>query len=141
MNSLPLIPLDQHPPLGPLPPLVGRRGPGKQSSMAVYRQNLHDPADETEGQTGNTRGCLPLELRGNSMLHEDFPLVKFDVKCHRFWVQTFTQTLKANNKQCEYTHTVCCNTTGELYLHTKISDGQTVIQVLEIIKILVSGTP
>ncbi|RXN28053.1 titin-like protein [Labeo rohita] len=54
---------DQHPPLGPLPPLVGRRGPGKQSSMAVYRQNLHDPADETEGQTGNTRGCLPLELR------------------------------------------------------------------------------
>ncbi|KAK2905207.1 hypothetical protein Q8A67_007006 [Cirrhinus molitorella] len=54
---------DQHPPLGPLPPLVGRRGPGKQSSMAVYRQNLHDPADETEAQTGNTRGCLPLELR------------------------------------------------------------------------------
>ncbi|CAM4605138.1 unnamed protein product [Leuciscus chuanchicus] len=54
---------DQHPPLGPLPPLVGRRGPGKQSSMAVYRQNLHDPADTTEAQTGNTRGCLPPELR------------------------------------------------------------------------------
>ncbi|XP_016424469.1 titin homolog [Sinocyclocheilus rhinocerous] len=54
---------DQHPPLGPLPPLVGRRGPGKQSSMAVYRQNLHDPADTTETQTGITRGCLPLELR------------------------------------------------------------------------------
>ncbi|KAK7153885.1 hypothetical protein R3I94_007291 [Phoxinus phoxinus] len=54
---------DQHPPLGPLPPLVGRRGPGKQSSMAVYRQSLHDPADTTEAQTGNTRGCLPPELR------------------------------------------------------------------------------
>ncbi|XP_026074539.1 uncharacterized protein KIAA2012 homolog isoform X2 [Carassius auratus] len=54
---------DQHPPLGPLPPLVGRRGPGKQSSMAVYRQNLHDPEDTTETQTGITRGCLPLELR------------------------------------------------------------------------------
>ncbi|KTF94702.1 hypothetical protein cypCar_00002087, partial [Cyprinus carpio] len=54
---------DQHPPLGPLPPLVGRRGPGKQSSMAVYRQNLHDPVDTTETQTGITRGCLPLELR------------------------------------------------------------------------------
>ncbi|XP_051998755.1 uncharacterized protein LOC127655151 [Xyrauchen texanus] len=54
---------DQHLPQGPLPPLVGRRGPGKQSSMAVYRQNLHEPADTTEPQTGNTRGCLPLELR------------------------------------------------------------------------------
>ncbi|KAF4109440.1 uncharacterized protein KIAA2012 isoform X2 [Onychostoma macrolepis] len=54
---------DQHPPLGPLPPLVGRRGPGKQSSMAVYRQSLHDPADTSETQTGNTRGCIPLELR------------------------------------------------------------------------------
>ncbi|XP_043104126.1 trichohyalin isoform X2 [Puntigrus tetrazona] len=54
---------DQHPPLGPLPPLVGRRGPGKQSSMAVYRQNLHDPADTPETQTGHTRGCIPLELR------------------------------------------------------------------------------
>nr|XP_055072213.1 trichohyalin [Misgurnus anguillicaudatus] len=54
---------DQQPPIGPLPPLVGRRGPGKQSSMAVYSQNLHDPTDTTEPQTGNIRGCLPPELR------------------------------------------------------------------------------
>lgn len=39
--------------------------------MAVYRQNLHDPADTTEAQTGNTRGCLPPELRGSRMLHKD----------------------------------------------------------------------
>ncbi|XP_073668095.1 uncharacterized protein KIAA2012 homolog isoform X2 [Paramisgurnus dabryanus] len=54
---------DQQPPIGPMPPLVGRRGPGKQSSMAVYSQNLHDPTDTTEPQTGNIRGCLPPELR------------------------------------------------------------------------------
>lgn len=56
---------DKNPPLGPLPPLVGRRGPGKQSSMAVYSQSLQDPADTEEAQTGNIRGCLPPQLRGN----------------------------------------------------------------------------
>ncbi|XP_057184212.1 uncharacterized protein LOC130550728 isoform X2 [Triplophysa rosa] len=48
---------------GPLPPLMGRRGPGKQSSMAVYSQSVQDPADTEEAQTGNIRGCLPPELR------------------------------------------------------------------------------
>ncbi|XP_056610553.1 uncharacterized protein LOC130427264 isoform X2 [Triplophysa dalaica] len=48
---------------GPLPPLMGRRGPGKQSSMAVFSQSVQDPADAEEAQTGNIRGCLPPELR------------------------------------------------------------------------------
>ncbi|XP_026867679.2 uncharacterized protein LOC113578550 [Electrophorus electricus] len=42
---------------GLLPPIAGLRGPGKQSSMALYRQ------DQTEPQSGITRGSLPLELR------------------------------------------------------------------------------
>ncbi|KAL7881922.1 hypothetical protein AOLI_G00087710 [Acnodon oligacanthus] len=46
---------------GLLPPLVGRRGPGKQSSMALYRQDPLDPADQSE--SGIIRGSLPLVLR------------------------------------------------------------------------------
>ncbi|XP_076849899.1 uncharacterized protein KIAA2012 homolog isoform X2 [Brachyhypopomus gauderio] len=45
---------------GLLPPIAGHRGPGKQSSMAAYRQ---DPVDQTESQSGIIRGSLPLELR------------------------------------------------------------------------------
>ncbi|XP_036430520.1 uncharacterized protein LOC118810670 [Colossoma macropomum] len=48
---------------GLLPPLVGRRGPGKQSSMALYRQDPLDPTDQSESQPGITRGSLPLVLR------------------------------------------------------------------------------
>ncbi|KAK3543554.1 hypothetical protein QTP70_023881 [Hemibagrus guttatus] len=49
--------------VGPLPPFIGRRGLGKQCSMAYYRQDPHDPADQSEPQPGIIRGSLPLELR------------------------------------------------------------------------------
>ncbi|KAF4087092.1 hypothetical protein AMELA_G00091760 [Ameiurus melas] len=49
--------------MGPLPPFVGRRGLGKQCSMALYRQDPRDPADQSEPQPGIIRGSLPLELR------------------------------------------------------------------------------
>ncbi|KAA0715937.1 hypothetical protein E1301_Tti019663 [Triplophysa tibetana] len=48
---------------GQLPPLMARRGPGKQSSMAVYSQTVQDPADAEEAHTRNIRGCLPPELK------------------------------------------------------------------------------
>ncbi|KAI2660516.1 hypothetical protein H4Q32_008101 [Labeo rohita] len=70
---------DQHPPLGPLPPLVGRRGPGKQSSMAVYRQNLHDPADETEGQTGNTREWQGGKAVGTLIMGPDGEIIRLSL--------------------------------------------------------------
>ncbi|KAG7463715.1 hypothetical protein MATL_G00179530 [Megalops atlanticus] len=50
-------------PLGVLPPLGGRRGPGKQSSMALFRQDLFDPRDLQDPETGVVRGSLPVELR------------------------------------------------------------------------------
>ncbi|KAB5577215.1 hypothetical protein PHYPO_G00207360 [Pangasianodon hypophthalmus] len=49
--------------MGPLPPFVGRRGLGKQCSMAIYRQDPRDPADPSEPQLAIIRGSLPLELR------------------------------------------------------------------------------
>ncbi|KAI1898300.1 hypothetical protein AGOR_G00070900 [Albula goreensis] len=52
--------------LGVLPPLGGRKGPGKQSSMALYRQeplDPHDLCDPHNLQTGSVRGSLPVELR------------------------------------------------------------------------------
>ncbi|KAF5895297.1 stress response protein NST1-like isoform X4, partial [Clarias magur] len=49
--------------VGLLPPFVGRRGLGKQCSMALYRQDPRDPADQPESQPGIIRGTLPLELR------------------------------------------------------------------------------
>ncbi|TRY87722.1 hypothetical protein DNTS_000102, partial [Danionella cerebrum] len=58
-----VIPSDISPAPGPLPALLGRRGPGRQSSMAVYRQILQEHADTSETQTGNSRGTIPLELR------------------------------------------------------------------------------
>uniref|UniRef100_A0A3B1JZ43 Uncharacterized protein n=1 Tax=Astyanax mexicanus TaxID=7994 RepID=A0A3B1JZ43_ASTMX len=48
---------------GPLPPFIGRKGPGKQSSMALYRQDPGETADQTEPRSGIIRGSLPLELR------------------------------------------------------------------------------
>lgn len=52
--------------MGPLPPFVGRRGLGKQCSMALYRQDPCDAADQSE--PGIIRGSLPLELRGISQV-------------------------------------------------------------------------
>ncbi|GAA6071566.1 uncharacterized protein LOC113654540 isoform X1, partial [Tachysurus ichikawai] len=49
--------------VGPLPPFIGRRGLGKQCSMAHHRQDPRDPADQSESQPGIIRGSLPLELR------------------------------------------------------------------------------
>ncbi|XP_027020552.2 uncharacterized protein LOC113654540 isoform X1 [Tachysurus fulvidraco] len=49
--------------VGPLPPFIGRRGLGKQCSMAHHRQDPHDTADQSESQPGIIRGSLPLELR------------------------------------------------------------------------------
>ncbi|XP_058246804.1 uncharacterized protein KIAA2012 [Hemibagrus wyckioides] len=49
--------------VGPLPPFIGRRGLGKQCSMAYYRQDPRDPADQSEPQPGIIRGSLPLELK------------------------------------------------------------------------------
>ncbi|KAG9340849.1 hypothetical protein JZ751_020042 [Albula glossodonta] len=52
--------------LGVLPPLGGRKGPGKQSSMALFRQeplDPHDLCDPHNLQTGSVRGSLPVELR------------------------------------------------------------------------------
>lgn len=48
---------------GPLPPFVGRRGLGKQCSMALFRQDPCDPTDPSE--SGIIRGSVPVELRGN----------------------------------------------------------------------------
>uniref|UniRef100_A0AAY5K4L4 Uncharacterized protein n=1 Tax=Esox lucius TaxID=8010 RepID=A0AAY5K4L4_ESOLU len=53
-------------PLGVIAPLVGRlRGPGKQSSMAVYRDRpeLHAQWDHSDSGRAVVRGSLPLELR------------------------------------------------------------------------------
>ncbi|KAM9487228.1 uncharacterized protein KIAA2012 homolog [Clarias gariepinus] len=49
--------------VGLLPPFIGRRGLGKQCSMALHRQDPRDPADQSEPQPGVIRGILPLELR------------------------------------------------------------------------------
>ncbi|XP_061089919.1 uncharacterized protein LOC133123469 [Conger conger] len=52
-------------PLGMLPSLGGRKGPGKQSSMAIFRQDLSGPqdCDPDDLQTAVVRGILPVELR------------------------------------------------------------------------------
>ncbi|XP_046694900.1 uncharacterized protein KIAA2012 homolog isoform X1 [Silurus meridionalis] len=49
--------------VGPLPPFKGRRGLGKQCSMAIYRQDPCNPADQSDPQPGIIRGSLPLELK------------------------------------------------------------------------------
>ncbi|KAJ8405351.1 hypothetical protein AAFF_G00318240 [Aldrovandia affinis] len=52
--------------LGVLPPMGGRKGPGKQSSMAFFGQDsfdTHDICDPHNLQTGAVRGSLPVELR------------------------------------------------------------------------------
>ncbi|XP_072541791.1 uncharacterized protein KIAA2012 homolog isoform X2 [Salminus brasiliensis] len=49
---------------GTLPPFIGRKGPGKQSSMALYRQDPCEPADQP--RSGIIRGSLPLELRDDT---------------------------------------------------------------------------
>ncbi|XP_035265920.1 uncharacterized protein LOC118223462 isoform X3 [Anguilla anguilla] len=57
---------EDFPSLGVLPPLGGRKGPGKQSSMALFRQDLTDPhdcCDPDNLQTAVVRGTLPVELR------------------------------------------------------------------------------
>ncbi|XP_048095509.1 uncharacterized protein LOC125292329 [Alosa alosa] len=51
------------PSLGTLPPLTGRRGPGKQSSMAAYRLNPPEPPEPGQSQPGIVRGSIPVELR------------------------------------------------------------------------------
>ncbi|XP_028847074.1 uncharacterized protein LOC114796759 [Denticeps clupeoides] len=59
-----LEPGEEHPSsLVALPPLVGRKGPGKQSSMAIYRQDPHEPSEGSQSEPSIVRGSLPLELR------------------------------------------------------------------------------
>ncbi|XP_041117260.1 uncharacterized protein KIAA2012-like [Polyodon spathula] len=48
------------PMLGLLPPIIGRKGPGHQSSMACFKANSKDSKDIP---TGVIRGSLPEELR------------------------------------------------------------------------------
>ncbi|MGH0133520.1 UNVERIFIED_CONTAM: hypothetical protein FKN15_052976 [Acipenser sinensis] len=48
------------PTVGLLPPIVGRKGPGHQSSMACFKTNSKDSKDIP---TGVVRGSLPEELR------------------------------------------------------------------------------
>ncbi|XP_049904890.1 uncharacterized protein LOC126393077 [Epinephelus moara] len=50
------------PPVGVLGCVAGRKGPGKQSSLA-FLQNLQDPSESGEANRGVVRGILPLELR------------------------------------------------------------------------------
>ncbi|CAB1329217.1 unnamed protein product, partial [Coregonus sp. 'balchen'] len=53
-------------PLAVFAPLAGRlRGPGKQSSMAIYkdRSDVHAPWDPSDPGRAMVRGSLPLELR------------------------------------------------------------------------------
>ncbi|KAJ8352310.1 hypothetical protein SKAU_G00237860 [Synaphobranchus kaupii] len=53
--------------LGVFPPLGGRKGPGKQSSMALFRQDPltgpNDCCDPDNLQTAVVRGIVPVELR------------------------------------------------------------------------------
>ncbi|XP_042349976.1 uncharacterized protein LOC121948641 [Plectropomus leopardus] len=62
------------PPVGVLGCVAGRKGPGKQSSLAFLQNrllDLQDPCDSSEANRGVVRGVLPLELRdlqnGNSV--------------------------------------------------------------------------
>ncbi|TDH06539.1 hypothetical protein EPR50_G00114490 [Perca flavescens] len=62
------------PPVGLLGCVAGRKGPGKQSSLAFLQNrllDLQDPCDSSEANRGVVRGVLPLELRdlqnGNSV--------------------------------------------------------------------------
>ncbi|TSK92874.1 hypothetical protein Baya_5588 [Bagarius yarrelli] len=49
--------------MGSMPPFISRRGLGKQCSMARYRQDQRDSADQSEPQPAIIRGSIPLELR------------------------------------------------------------------------------
>ncbi|XP_039674740.1 uncharacterized protein LOC120570452 isoform X1 [Perca fluviatilis] len=54
------------PPVGLLGCVAGRKGPGKQSSLAFLQNrllDLQDPCDSSEANRGVVRGVLPLELR------------------------------------------------------------------------------
>lgn len=55
------------PPVGVLGYITGRKGPGKQSSLAFLQNRLVDPqdlCDTSDANRGVVRGLLPLELRG-----------------------------------------------------------------------------
>ncbi|XP_048870886.1 uncharacterized protein LOC125742682 isoform X2 [Brienomyrus brachyistius] len=57
---------DEGPPLGVLPPLAGRRGPGKQSSMAFHKHSSndgHDLLDPHDPENEVVRGSLPVALK------------------------------------------------------------------------------
>ncbi|XP_027145430.1 uncharacterized protein KIAA2012 homolog isoform X3 [Larimichthys crocea] len=54
------------PPVGVLGCVAGRKGPGKQTSLAFLQNqllDLKDPCESTEANRGVVRGILPLELR------------------------------------------------------------------------------
>ncbi|XP_044222157.1 glutamic acid-rich protein-like [Thunnus albacares] len=54
------------PPVGVLGCVAGRRGPGRQSSLAFLQNrllDLQDPCESTDANRGMVRGILPLELR------------------------------------------------------------------------------
>nr|XP_023661837.1 uncharacterized protein KIAA2012 homolog isoform X2 [Paramormyrops kingsleyae] len=57
---------DEGRPLGVLPPLAGRRGPGKQSSMAFHKHSPnegHDLLDPHDPENEVVRGSLPVALK------------------------------------------------------------------------------
>ncbi|XP_059198353.1 uncharacterized protein KIAA2012 [Centropristis striata] len=54
------------PPVGVLGCVAGRKGPGKQSSLAFLKNrllDLQDPCESSDANRGVVRGVLPLELR------------------------------------------------------------------------------
>lgn len=60
-------PSEPPPPVGVLGCVAGRKGPGKQTSLAFLQNqllDLKDPCESTEANRGVVRGILPLELRG-----------------------------------------------------------------------------
>lgn len=61
------FPAELSPPVGVLGYIMGRKGPGKQSSFAFLKNRLIDPqdlCDTSDANRGAVRGLLPLELRG-----------------------------------------------------------------------------
>ena len=61
-----LSPSEPPPPAGVLGCVAGRKGPGKQSSLAFLqnRLDLQDPCESSDANRGVVKGVLPLELRG-----------------------------------------------------------------------------
>lgn len=60
-------PSEPPPPVGLLGCVAGRKGPGKQSSLAFLQNrllDLQDPYESSDANRGVVRGVLPLELRG-----------------------------------------------------------------------------